>query len=102
MTEQDTPLPQPVEAPLQTGVIDTLARMPERAILNEKAIASIFGVTTRTVRRMVGRHEIPPGIPLAGRTVWMAGKVLTFMEKSLEKAEESARKRALSFSRNSP
>ncbi len=102
MKEQDASQSQPVGAPLQPGVIDALARMPERAILNEKAMAATFGVTTRTVRRMVGRHEVPPGIPLAGRTVWMAGKVLTFLEKKLKEAEESARKRGAAFFRNSP
>jgi N-methylhydantoinase B/oxoprolinase/acetone carboxylase alpha subunit len=82
------------------GVVDVLARMPERAILDEKAMAEAFRVTPRTVRRMVGRYEIPPGVPLAGKTVWMAGKVLSFLESKMEQAESSARGRAEAFLRN--
>ena len=39
MKEQDTPLPQPVDDSLQTGVIDTLARMPERAEENSPLVS---------------------------------------------------------------
>jgi predicted DNA-binding transcriptional regulator AlpA len=102
MDEQETSQSLPVEAPLKTGVIDILARMPERAILDEKAMAEVFGVTTRTVRRMVGRHEIPPGVPLAGKTAWMAGKVLAFLEQKLEQAEKSAMRRNEAFLKNRP
>jgi len=78
----------------QTGIRDTLAKLPEKALLDETALAAAFGVTPRTVRRMVGRHEIPPGVPLAGKTVWMAGKVLAFLEAKLDRMQASAQRRA--------
>lgn len=84
------------------GVMDILARLPERTLLDEKAMAEAFGVTPRTIRRMVGRHEIPPGVALAGKTVWMAGRALSHIEENLEKAARSAQKRAESFSKNTP
>ena len=84
------------------GILDELALLPEKAILDEKAMATALGVTPRTVRRMVGRREIPPGVRLAGKTVWMAGKVLAWLERKLEKAESSAQRRQAAFCRKSP
>jgi len=79
------------EAP-RTGVyegllIDQLARLPEKAILDAARLAGILRVTARTVRRMVLRNELPAPIRLAGRSVWLAGRVLAHIEAAVERAE---------------
>jgi hypothetical protein len=51
-------------------VIDGLARLPNDAILDETALAVALAVSKRTVRRMVGRHELPPPFAFAGRSMW--------------------------------
>ena len=83
---------QQVATSNRPGVMDGLAKIPARTILREKAMAAAFGVSTRTIRRMVERHELPPGVPLAGKMAWMTGKLLAFLEMKLEQAEKSALK----------
>lgn len=83
-------------------LIDELARLPERAILDERRLAEALGVTPRTVRRMVGRFELPPPIRLAGRSVWIAGRVLTHIEGAAERAERDADRRAQKIRAYSP
>jgi hypothetical protein len=62
--------------------------------MDEKALGTALGVTPRTIRRMVRRHELPPGIPLAGKTVWLAGKILSFLDGKLEQAAKEAEREA--------
>ncbi|HLX62352.1 MAG TPA: hypothetical protein VKX17_13830 [Planctomycetota bacterium] len=81
----------PLELP---GIFDRLARLPGQSILDEKALAEAFGVTPRTIRRMVSRHELPPGIPFAGKTVWLANKVLAYLEAKLDRVAADAERRA--------
>lgn len=70
-----------------TGVVIVgLAELPERAILDERALAAALGVSKRTVRRMVGRFELPPPISFSGRSVWQVGKVLGWFEARAERA----------------
>lgn len=69
--------------------IDVLARLAAGTILDEARLASIFKVVPRTIRRMVSRHELPPAIPLGGRSVWLAGRVLAYLESMAEHAEQN-------------
>jgi predicted DNA-binding transcriptional regulator AlpA len=79
----------------QEGIeIVHLAELPERAILDEARLAGILQVASRTVRRMVVRHELPPPISLAGRSVWLAGHVLTHIERAAVRAAEEAERAA--------
>jgi len=70
--------------------IDGLAKLPEKALVNQKALASNLGVDPRTVRRMVQRFELPPPTRLSGRAVWMVGKVLRYIEDAMDAAEREA------------
>lgn len=72
------------------GIFAALALLPEKAILTEAAIAKAFGVTGRTIRRMVARHELPPPITISGRSVWFAGRVLSWIERAAERQEHDA------------
>jgi len=81
--------------------LTALAELPQRAILDERRLAALLGVTRRTVRRMVQRNELPPPVRLAGRSCWLAGKVLGHIEQAADRAardaeREAARIRALS------
>lgn len=73
-----------------TGIITALATLPEKALLEETAMTRALGVSARTIRRMVDRHELPPPIPLAGRSVWIAGRVFAYLDAQANQAEKEA------------
>ena len=56
-----------------------LALYAPETILDQAALGAALGVSPRTLRRMVARLEIPPGLPLGGKKVWLAGKVREFL-----------------------
>jgi len=78
-------------------VLDELARLPDKAILDEAALAKALHVAPRTLRRMVNRWQVPPGVRLGGRSVWFAGRVLAFIEAGMIRAERDAEKNAKRF-----
>ncbi len=70
----------------------TLAGLPRDTLLDEQALAQALGVCGRTVRRCVQRHELPEPIRLAGRSQWLAGRVLDHLhERAAEKEKEAKR-----------
>lgn len=77
-----------------TGIYSTLANLPADALIDEVALARAFGVSTRTVRRMVSRYELPPPIRVAGRSIWISSNVIAWLKDMAEKAEKNARKAA--------
>ena len=75
-------------------LIETLAALPDKAILDETRLAAVFGVTCRTVRRMVSRYELPPPVQLAGRSCWIVERILHHIEAAAERAEREAKREA--------
>ena len=82
------------EATSAGTVITRLAELPERTILDEVALAETVGVSKRTVRRMVGRHELPPPVRFAGRSCWQVGRVLVHFEAKAERAAKETERAA--------
>jgi len=72
--------------------ITALTGLPSGTVLDERALAQALKVSTRTVRRMADRGEIPPGVRLGARKVWLSDKVLAFLSERAEQAEISARR----------
>ena len=79
--------------------ITGLAEVPAKTLLDETALAKVLQVSKRTVRRMVGRFELPPPIKLRGRSMWFAGKVLDYLEARAERLARDAEKAAIKLSR---
>ncbi len=73
-----------------TGICLGLAELPPAALMDENGLAAALAICTRTVHRMVARFELPPGIPLAGKSQWLAGRVLAWIERRAERAEKAA------------
>lgn len=72
--------------------LDGLAKAQPGTLLNERAMASCLAVSTRTLRRMVQRGQLPKGIKLGGRRMWMTEKVMEFLtDQSNELAREARR-----------
>ena len=81
-------------------VLDALARLPERAILDEAALAKALHVAPRTLRRMVDRWQLPPAVRLGNRNVWYSGRVLSFIEASMIRAEQAGERAARKWREN--
>lgn len=78
-----------------TGVvISALAELPERAIVDERALADALQVSKRTVRRMVSRGELPPPVRFGGRAMWQVQAVLTWFEARAARASREAERAA--------
>jgi len=87
---------------LPDGVLTFLAELPREALLDEGAMARAFGVSERTIRRMVERHELPPSVRNAGKSMWFAGRVLDWIEARAEEREKAAKEAMARIARFSP
>jgi predicted DNA-binding transcriptional regulator AlpA len=78
--------------PAAGRTITSLATLPGQTLLDEAALAGALGLSKRTVRRMVSRHELPPPFRFAGKSTWISSKVLAHVEAEAErKARDAAR-----------
>lgn len=77
--------------------LDGLAALPKGMLLNEKALADSLAVSPRTVRRMVAHGQLPAGIKLGGRRMWVADKIMEFLVARSDELAQEARRRALRF-----
>ena len=82
--------PGDVKTEVKGIVITSLAKLPEMAILDKKALAGALKVDPRTIQRMVGRYELPPPMSIAGRSHWMAGKVIAHFEREADRLAKKA------------
>ena len=88
-------------APPGTGlVIQELAELPPQTLIDEAGLAATLRVTTRTIRNMVSRFELPQPITLAGRSTWLAGRILDYLDRAAERAEREAIMLAKKLGRN--
>lgn len=76
--------------------VDLASCLPDTR-LNAPELALVLDVSPRTIRRMVERLEIPPGISLGGKKVWFAGKVRDYLKARADSvAQRSQRNRWVS------
>jgi predicted DNA-binding transcriptional regulator AlpA len=75
-------------------LLTRLAELPAKTLLDEQALAQALAVTTRTVRRMVQRGELPPPVRFAGRSTWFNEAVLDHVRQlAVRAAREAERER---------
>lgn len=74
-----------------------LAMLCEGTMLDEKALAECLGTSPRTLRRMVRRGEIPQGIKLGGRRLWVVGKVREYLAEQADRLADDAKRIARHF-----
>jgi len=88
------------DAAAEAGMmIDELARLPERTIINQGQLARILGFNPRTIHRLVDRGELPPGVPLGNNEVWLAGRILDHLTARVDAKAREAEKRQAKISR---
>ena len=78
-----------------SGIITGLAELPREAILDEAALARVFDVVPRTIKRMVVRYELPPPVLLASKRCWKVGAVLDWINTNIENKEKDAKRQIL-------
>lgn len=71
-----------------------LAELPAGSLLDERSLAEVLDVSPRTLRRMVSRFELPPGVKLGARKVWTAGEVLAYLERRAQDLATASRRTA--------
>jgi len=74
----------------ETGIIAALAELPPEALIDEAALARIFGRCAKSIKRAVRRGELPRPVRLFGRPTWTARAVLGHVNKRLEAAKREA------------
>jgi len=102
MSERPEAMTQTAEGQTPGGIVKTLGELPPGAILEEEAVARIFGRHSVSVKRAVERGELPPPVRLFGKPSWTAGAILAHLNARLEAAKREAEKEAARFARMSP
>ena len=59
-------------------------------MVTKRELCRPFSRSERTLQRMVERFEIPPPTTLAGRKVWIAGKVRAWIVEAANRKEAEA------------
>lgn len=68
----------------------SLAQYDDGDYITKIGLSEAFGCTERTLQRMVERLEIPPPMLLAGRKVWIVGKLRAWIRTAAERQEQEA------------
>lgn len=71
-------------------IVMSLAQYDDGDYITKLGLAEAFGCTDRTLQRMVERLEIPPPMLLAGRKVWIVGKLRAWILAAAVRREEEA------------
>ncbi len=71
-----------------------LAQYADNDILTREGMCQVFKCAPRTVFRMAERFEIPPPLPLAGRSVWVVGRLKAWIIGVAQCKEEEALREA--------
>lgn len=74
-----------------------LADLPGETLLDEPALAHLLDTSSRTIRRMVYRGQLPAGIKLGGRRVWMVKKLLEYLTDEADRMAGVSKKTAARF-----
>ena len=77
---------------LSPEIVMSLEKYNDGDYITKIGLSEAFGCTERTLQRMVERLEIPPPMLLAGRKVWIVGKLRAWIRTAAERQEEEALK----------
>jgi len=90
------------ETGISCSIVKKLGELPVGAIVDEEAIAQMFGRCTTSVKRAVDRGELPKPVRLFGKPCWTAGRILNFLDKRMETAQQESEKNSERFAQHSP
>ncbi|PON12284.1 hypothetical protein C2W62_40420 [Candidatus Entotheonella serta] len=84
------------------GIIVELGRLGTNALISEGGLAHLFNRHVVSVKRAIGRGELPPPCKLFGANVWTVGVIIKHIESRLEMASQEAEAQAKRFKNLSP
>lgn len=84
------------------GIIAELGDLRSGAIITEVGLAALFGRHVVSVKRAVGRGELPPPCKLFGTNVWTAGSLVRYIEGRLSQAATEAERDAKRLAGHAP
>ena len=71
-------------------IVMSLEKYNDGDYITKIGLAEAFGCSERTLQRMVERLELPPPMLLAGKKVWIVGKLRAWIRTAAERQEEEA------------
>lgn len=76
-----------------TPILSELAALPAKTLIDDRTLAGMLRVSTRTISRWVQRGDIPTPARLGGRKLWMAGGLLAYVEQQIAAADTFTQRR---------
>lgn len=89
-------------APTDDGICTSLSALPPDALVTEKALAAMLGRSVVSIKRAVGRGELPPPVRILGCPRWTAGSIVRHIEKCLDSAARKAERKRRESEGESP
>jgi len=74
----------------ESGLCLRLDQLGDGAVLSTAVLAERMQVSEVTVKRMIGRGELPPPVPMGRWQVWTAGWVRGWIEMRLESSAQES------------
>jgi len=102
MNEEPEAMTATAQAESSEGIIRELGELPSGAIVEEEALARMFGRHVVSVKRAVERGELPPPVRMFGKPCWTVRAILAHVEARLETARREAKKDAARIARLCP
>jgi len=67
------------------GIYLELGKLPPSTVITEDGLAGIMGKICReSIKRAVGRGELPQPVKIMGKNVWTVGAIVKHLEDRLE------------------
>ena len=101
----DSPLPSestPEEPNPVIGVWMAMGSLPSESIVSEDGLAGIFGKHRDSIKRAVGRGELPKPFKLMGKLVWRVQALWEHFKKLETAAQEEPRNKVSDFQKLRP
>lgn len=102
MNEEPEAMTETVEVGSSGGIVRELGDLPPGAIIEEDAVARMFGRHAVSVKRAVERGELPPPVRMFGKPCWTVRVILDHIEARLDAAKREADKDVTRIARLSP
>ncbi len=67
------------------GIYVELGKLPPATLITESGLAGMLGKACReSIKRAIGRGELPPPIKLMGKNGWTVGRIVQHIEERLD------------------
>lgn len=71
-----------------------LALLPPDTLVSTNDLTAAFGITPRTITRMIRTGRLPPAIRIGGTNTWLAGRVMKHIKQLADDRASDVHSRA--------